>query len=296
MKVLNLSGGATKASGEVGICEVLIKNGYTPDIITGVSAGAVLAVPMALGLWDEMIQFSTNLRLKQIFSKPPITEKGKLSKTSYWRFIRRKESLGVMGTLEKTISKVVTPGHFKEYKKGKYPIVYIMTVNSGTGKRHFYNVKNLSYNDYLTLTVASSSIPLANEKVKYKGLYLTDGGIRNGIISHWLLEKYQAQIKESISVYARPQNLKELLDSNWKPQQVEDTAIRDLQIMMLQISIADEKRELAIAELHGIKNTQLFLPKVLEHSFDTNPTALRNLYLEGKNVAFKHLLNDKNSI
>ena len=241
MKVLNLSGGATKAAGEVGIAEVIIKNGYAPDIITGVSAGAVLSVPIALGLWDEMINFSTNLQLKQIFSKAPITEKGKISKIAYWRFIRRKESLGVMGNLSKTISKVVTPGHFKEYKKDKYPIVYIMAVNSGTGKRHFYNVKELSYTDYLKLTVASSSVPLANEKVKYNGLFLTDGGIRNGIISHWLFEKYQAQIKESISIYSRPQKLNNLLSEFWKPQQAEDTALRDLEIMLLQISILEKK-------------------------------------------------------
>tara|TARA_R110002124_G_scaffold283449_2_gene459493 strand:- start:12221 stop:12427 length:207 start_codon:yes stop_codon:yes gene_type:complete len=48
MKVLNFSGGAFKASGHVGASEVLIKNGYKPDIITGVSLGAVLAVPIAL--------------------------------------------------------------------------------------------------------------------------------------------------------------------------------------------------------------------------------------------------------
>tara|TARA_R110002126_G_scaffold289552_1_gene444690 strand:- start:1556 stop:2434 length:879 start_codon:yes stop_codon:yes gene_type:complete len=291
MKVLNLSGGAFKASGHVGVCEVLLKNGYKPDIITGVSAGAVLAVPMALGLWGKMIRFSTHLKLKQIFSKAPILENGKISKTSYWRFIRRKESLGVMGNLARTISEVVTPSNFKEYKNTKYPIVYIMAVDSATGKRYFFNVKELSYNDYIKLTVASASVPLANEKVRYNGLYLTDGGIRNGIISHWLFEKYKSEIKESISIYTRPQELTNLLDQNWKPEQVEESAMRDLQIMMLQISIADEKREKALAELYKIKSTQLFLPKVLEHSFDTNPIALRNLYLEGKNIALKHLLN-----
>ena len=119
MKVLNLSGGASKASGEVGASQVLVENGYSPDIITGVSAGAVLAVPIALGMWDKTIDFTTNLELKQIFSKSPITSKGKLSKTAYWRFIRRKESLGVMGNLSKTISKVISPGHFKEFKKNK---------------------------------------------------------------------------------------------------------------------------------------------------------------------------------
>lgn len=293
MKALNIAGGAFKVAGEAGICEVLIKNGYKPDIITGVSAGATLSVPIALGLWEEIKKFTTFLTLKSVFSKSPITEKGKLSKGAYFRFIRRKESLGVMGNLKNTLGAIITPERFREYKAGNYAVVYIMAVNSGTGRRHFYNVKELSYNDYLTLTVASSSIPLANEKVRYKGLFLTDGGVRNGIISHWLFDKYKNQIKESISVYSRPQSLDHLLDQNWQPEQAEETAFRDLQIMMLQISIADEKREIDQAEKYDIKNTQIFLPKVLAHSFDTNPISLKLLYQVGKEQAFNHLLNTK---
>lgn len=295
MKILNLAGGGTKISGHAGACEVLVKGGYSPDIITGVSAGAVIALPVALGLFDEIRDLTTKITLKQIFDKSPITNKGKLSITAYFRFLRRKESLGLMNNLKTTLSKVITKQRFYEYKQGNYPGVYIMAVNSATGKRHFYNVKKLTYNDYLTLTIASASIPLANKKVRYKGLFLTDGGVRNGIISHWIFEKFGAKIKESISIYLRPQKLNDLLDSNWEPQQAEDTAGRDFEIMMLQTSISDEKRENELSNYYNIKNTQLFIPKVLTHSFDTNPIALKLLYQAGKEEAYKYLLNDKNS-
>jgi predicted acylesterase/phospholipase RssA len=55
MKIYNLSGGATKIGGLFAKSERIIKEfGYKPDVISGVSSGALLVLPIALGKWDEL--------------------------------------------------------------------------------------------------------------------------------------------------------------------------------------------------------------------------------------------------
>lgn len=290
MIALNLSGGGTKIAGHVGACEVLYQYGFTPNIITGVSAGAIASVPIAMGMFTELKKLTLAIQLKDIFNVVPITPNGKLSRYAYFRFLRRKESLGVMGNLQKTMSTIITPSVFSRYKNGSFPTVIIMAVDSATGKRHFFNLKELSYKDYLTVTEASASIPLANPKVRYKGLYLTDGGIRNGIISHWLFKNYP--IKKSISIYLRKQDIRNLLPQKWEPTNIESVALRDFAIMQLQTSIADENRERVVAELKGIDNSQIFVPSANDFVFDTNKKNLFLQYQLGKEEAFKYILNN----
>ena len=64
MKIYNLSGGATKIGGLFAKSERIIKEfGYKPDIISGVSSGALLALPIALGKWDELYKIISKLNI-----------------------------------------------------------------------------------------------------------------------------------------------------------------------------------------------------------------------------------------
>jgi predicted acylesterase/phospholipase RssA len=48
MKHLEISGGGTKIAGLFSVCESIIKErGYKPDIISRISGGALLSVPLA---------------------------------------------------------------------------------------------------------------------------------------------------------------------------------------------------------------------------------------------------------
>ena len=76
--------------------------GYKPKYITGISAGSILAVPIALGLYDEIKEFVTNFTLDDIFDIKPVNSKGDLTFCAGFRAITGKESFGSQKNLIKT--------------------------------------------------------------------------------------------------------------------------------------------------------------------------------------------------
>ena len=94
MKHLGISGGGTKIGGLFGVVETLYTKGFTPDIISGISAGAILTVPVALGKFDQIRDLILNITLDDFFSKKPIKEKGSLTPGALWNALRGKPYLG----------------------------------------------------------------------------------------------------------------------------------------------------------------------------------------------------------
>lgn len=79
MKHLGISGGGTKIGGLYGAASVLMREkNYLPDVISGISAGAILSVPLAMGLFDELEKLLLHFSLKDFFSLPPIKDNGKI--------------------------------------------------------------------------------------------------------------------------------------------------------------------------------------------------------------------------
>jgi len=77
MKHLGISGGGTKIGGLFGAAEVLMQEkGFQPDYISGISAGAILSVPLAMRKFDVVRKLVLNISLKDFFSQKPVTKKG----------------------------------------------------------------------------------------------------------------------------------------------------------------------------------------------------------------------------
>ena len=77
MKHMGISGGGTKIAGLFGIAESIIYDrGYIPDVISGISAGAILALPLALGKRQEIKDQVLNLEMDDFFSTSPIKKNG----------------------------------------------------------------------------------------------------------------------------------------------------------------------------------------------------------------------------
>jgi len=109
MKHLGISGGGTKIAGLFGAAETIIyEKGYQPDIISGVSAGAILSLPLALGKREEIKNLVLNLKLNTFFSRVPIKENGSLKTFNALRtLVAKKIGFGEQLNLEKQLSKVV---------------------------------------------------------------------------------------------------------------------------------------------------------------------------------------------
>lgn len=297
MKALALSGGSTKIAGIAGAALVVCKtHGYKPDFITGISAGSILSVPLAMGMYDVIEEITQNISVDDIFSDVPVNKKGNPSLKAIWRLITKKESLGRQGNLRKTIQKHVTREHFEDYKScDSYSQIFLGAVEFKTGEIHYFDIKKSSYEQYLNAVDASSSIPVFVESVKINDLvthngvkikdgYWMDGGTRDHVGSHWLMQN-QEGIKEHISIYSRSEGFDIPNEKNWKPSGVLNMLKRSLDILNLEKSKNDEFLENVLAKTKDIKTKQIFMNIAQEIDYEVDPETLKNWFDEGAQQA-----------
>ena len=75
--LLDLSGGSTKGRAEYYVAKyAILKKGLKPTIISSVSIGTVLAVPIAMGKFSELEKALSDFDLNSIFTRPPVNLEG----------------------------------------------------------------------------------------------------------------------------------------------------------------------------------------------------------------------------
>lgn len=295
IKHLGISGGGTKIRGLYAAAKQVIKEyGYVPDYYSGISAGSILGVPLALRLYDEIEEITSNMTLKTFFSQSPVNKKNKIS---IWAALRalggligitKNNSLGHMGNLYKIYKKVVTEERFNEYKSSSiYFPVYVGYVDGITGARFYVNLKDLNYEDHVKAVVASSSIPVFTKPVEIFNKVGFDGGVRDHIGTSWMLDEFN--ITKSISIYSRPDDLTGYLDTKWKPKNVFDVLMRSMDIMLMEISKSDERIEDEICQRKNIPQKKIFLPKIMDGFYDVTPAKLKLLYDAGAKSAIEEM-------
>ncbi len=98
--VLNLSGAATKIPGLAGAADYIYNvAGFRPTDITGISSGALLAVPVAMRKWDVLREISQTFTLDDIFSIKPVNEDNKITARAKFRALTGKSSFGKQDNL-----------------------------------------------------------------------------------------------------------------------------------------------------------------------------------------------------
>jgi len=296
-KLLNLSGAGTKISGLCGACDYIFNVlGYRPTDISGISSGGILSIPMALRKWDLLREVTQVFNTDNIFDNKPINKKNRVKFKSIFRAIFGKSSLGTQNNLKKTISEIITEDEFYRYQNGDFPNCWIGAVDFKTANRVIVNIKEkkYTYEDYIQLTNASASIPLVVEGVKFKiedyENILYDGGVRNHILSSWMLKNIP-NVSQSISVFSRPEKYVDILDNDWSDNNIINVFMRLNDINAIEISKKDEREEKYLIELMNyklidkIKHKQVFIPYIIKEMYDTDPTKLRKLYNFGFKIA-----------
>ncbi len=281
----SISGGSTKIAALAGASIYTLRDyGYEPDYICGVSAGGILAVPLALGMYDEVERLVKDFDYDDIFSIKPVTAKGKITLNAIWRIITGKQSLGAQDNLITTVSELIPEHTFERYQKNNFAPCFLGMVDFKTGGRTYLNMKNVPYHVFLSAVKATSSIPVFVESVKmpWDGYYY-DGGVRDHIGSHWLMEN--CQMDEHISLYSRPEDYN-ITEMDWKPKNVYTVLQRTLDIMSVEISKNDELKEDVIAEHRNIHNRKIFMPYILtDQAYEIDSAKLKEWYEIGYNAA-----------
>ena len=288
-------GSSTKAAGTAGAAVEACRNGLKPDVIIGVSGGAILAVPMALGMYEEALEFSRDMRMSDWFDIPPVNDKGGVTWAAIGRVLRsvwgaifgwgkRKPiySLGVQNTQRK-LSEIVTAEIFEKYKTGKqYPTCFIVSVDWCSRALRVRSAKDLTYQQYLDAVHCSAVLPISSTGGRVdSGALEFDGGLWTQNPSWWLLENplFAEAITDLVSIYVSPDN--NMQPDQTEPQNIVAAAMGTIDIMQQVSYIEEEKEERKNCERFGIYLYEPRLPLVLIGKYDTNPERLEYLQRMG---------------
>jgi predicted acylesterase/phospholipase RssA len=297
----SLHGSSTKAAGTAGAAVTACEAGIMPNVIIGVSGGAMLAVPIALGMYKEALEFSRNMVMADWFDIAPTNDKGKLSWAATGRLVKslfnaifgRKSnpiySLGVQNTQRK-LSTIITPEIFEKYKAGDFAPCFIVSVDWCKTKLIVRNAKDLSYEQYLDAVHCSSVLPIASTGGRVDGAALEfDGGLWTQNASWWLLEhgKYKDQITDLVSIYVTPDNNE--VPERTEPQSIAAAGMGALDIMKQVSYLEEEKEERKNCERLGIYLYEPRLPLVLQDQYDMNPQRLEYLQRMGSIVMLEEI-------
>lgn len=291
---ISISGGATKISGLYGAVEVIMLDyGIKPDYISGISAGAILSLPLALGKHDVIRQEVLNFTLDTFFSQKPVNEKGAITLRAAWNVLRGRNYLGRMDNLRDVLKKHVCYNEFMLYKKDKtLAEIVVMAVDMKTGKRHFKKLRDCGYDEAMDWIIASSSIPGYVNPVYKDDMMLYDGGLRDHNIGYHLMGNYE--MGSHYSVYSRPEDIKEhLLAENKEYGNITQVLSRTMDILLAELSRNDQIKQTEYANKKGINNVNIFMPKVMQSQYDVDKTRLNQLYQSARSQAIETMEKTK---
>jgi NTE family protein len=153
---LALSGGGARGIAHLGAIKAMLENDIKPDIISGVSSGAIVGALYSSGLHPDEIM-STLLR------------------TRIFRYIRPAWSKVGFLNIQKLLAiyKLYLPVHTFEELKGT---LIISAADIREGKTVYFTEGNLA-----KAILASSCIPILFTPIEMEGKLLVDGGIINNL-------------------------------------------------------------------------------------------------------------------
>ena len=154
---LVLSGGAARGFTHLGVLKALEEFGMKPDIISGVSAGAIAGALYADGYApEEILEIYTHK--KSIFELLQIT----VPKTGIFK------ATGLKETLQKNL-------RAKTFEELKIPLVVAVT-NLIQGKSEYFRK-----GDLVRAILASSCVPVLFETIMINNMPYIDGGVMNNM-------------------------------------------------------------------------------------------------------------------
>jgi NTE family protein len=174
-----LSGGGARGFAHLGIIEALREKGIYPDIISGVSAGAITGAFLASG--------KTPREIHEILKREGLF---KLTKIQF-----PKNGLMRLDGLQKLLDDEIP---FKTLEELPIPL-YIGVSNLTNAETEYRNKGPLG-----RIVLASSSIPVLFSPVEMQGSMFADGGLLNNVPIEPLIGKCRKIIVSNISPLQKP--------------------------------------------------------------------------------------------
>lgn len=180
-----LSGGGTRGFAHLGIMEALREKGITPDVISGVSAGAIVGAFLSAG--------------KSPAETHQILKKGNLFKYSAIQLPTN--GLFRLTGLQKIIEKEIPYQRIEDL-----PVpMYVGLTNITEGRVEYHNKGPLS-----KTILASASIPVLFSPVEIDGNLFSDGGLLENLPVQPLTGKCEKIIVSNVSPLQKPFEVKNI--------------------------------------------------------------------------------------
>lgn len=230
-KALVLSGGSILGAFQAGAISHLLKQGFQPDIIMGISAGALnstFLVNEAGKMGDNLDWEIAGKELKQFWLKEVTQPKDLVRKpgllTQLWRLLTNKFN-GLMdySPLVKMLNKQIN----SSYLRNSPAELVVGAVDWSEGDMEYRNQQTAQILDYV---IASASIPVFLPHWKINDRPFIDGGIRDVVPLNKLIDR---GIEEVVVIATQPSKMKEV-----SPQKVGNLGtfiLRFIDIMLNEI-------------------------------------------------------------
>ncbi|MCE7066810.1 patatin-like phospholipase family protein [Dyadobacter sp. CY326] len=182
MKALVLGGGSMKGAFQVGVIQAVLENGFEPEMVYGISVGALNATFLANETGKQLLEKKevkwplAGRKLLEFWIKN-ITQPQDIS------MLRSRVSLG-MATLMSRFEGIVDPlplhtlirKHVNDAFIANSPVkIKVGAVNIGSGEMKYASPEN---RHFLSYVCASSSIPMLMPAVEIEQQLYLDGGLR----------------------------------------------------------------------------------------------------------------------
>jgi len=248
-----LSGGGARGFAHLGAIQALAELGIHPDIISGVSAGAIVGAFIASGKSPQEIH--------------ELIKSGNL--LHYTRIQIPKTGILRMDGMVKTIEREIP---FKNIEDLPVPL-FVGTANLTEARMEYRNTGPLS-----TLVQASASIPVLFSPVEMDGCIYADGGLLDNIPVHPLIGKCRKIIVCNVNPLEKPVTLKSLVQIITRTFQMSVHA---------RIDEAREHADLYL-EPHGLKEFELLSVARADQMFEIGYDSVAKL----ENSVFEQFTNE----
>ncbi len=175
---LALSGGGAKGAAHIGVLRALGDIGIKPDIITGVSAGAIAASYYAAGVSpDEMFQLCSKIKIKELL-KVTMPTHGLFKLSGLYEFLD--STLPVKNIEELKIPTIIGAANLDTFK-------FVEFTSGNIAER----------------LVASCSIPVVVQPAEINGEHYVDGGVLHNLPATCIRNKCDVLIGVNVSPLAK---------------------------------------------------------------------------------------------
>lgn len=241
-----LSGGGAKGFAHVGALKALEENGIRPDVVAGVSAGAIVAALYAAGVpLDKMMKLFTDAKFRN-FCEFTVKGGGFFKIDKFKLFLKH------------------AIGDYTDIRELPVP-VYIGATDLDHGTPAVFDS-----GDIIEAVAASCSIPILFRPVEIDGVRYVDGGVLRNMPSWILRDKCECLIGVNCSP---------LPDEDYK-NTVMDIALRTYRLMlkanvkddMMLCDLAVETPEIASYKVFNLKEIQ----KVYIRGYAATKSALKS--------------------